>query len=176
VLAAAVDGSLPLARLEQANRRVADLGAWLARRPPVAAPDTTAGAEIARRVIDVVGDVRVRRGVHVLDLTGGPGIAAGDHAPRLVGVLRSRDGSVTAVPVPDRSAVTPGLVEGIGRPVVAVVDGPSPALDAVRSARPDAVVVHVGLPNAWVPDAPSMTLWGDGRAHAEAAADLLGIL
>jgi beta-N-acetylhexosaminidase len=173
VLAAAVDGTLQVARLEEAHRRVVDLGAWIAWQRPVAAPDTSVGAEIARRVIDVVGDVRVRRGVHVLDLTAGPGIAAGDHGPRLAAVLRERDAATTAVSVPDRDVVPAALAEAEGRPLVAIVDAHAPALDTIRAARPDAVVIHVGLPDGWVPAAPSMTLWGDGRAHAEAAADLL---
>jgi beta-N-acetylhexosaminidase len=170
VVAAVLDGTLPRERLEQAQRRVVDLSAWIARQRPIAASDTDLGAAVARRVVDVVGDVRVGRGVHVLDLTAGPGIAAGDHGPRLVAALRERDPAVTTATVPDRDSVAAALAEGAGRPIVAVVDGPSPALRAVRASRPDTVVVHVGLPGDWSPEPPSLTLWGDSRAQAEAAA------
>jgi hypothetical protein len=56
---------------------------------------------------------------------------------------------------------------------VVVVAGPSAELDAVRAARPDAVAVHVGLPDRWRPQGPSLTVWGDGRAQADVAAELL---
>lgn len=173
VLAAAAGGTLPRARLEEAHRRVVDLGAWIARQRPVAAPDLDQGAAVARLVLDVVGDVHVGRGVHVLDLTAGPGIAAGAHGPRLVTVLRDGDAAVTAAVVPDRDAVAAALDTGTGRPIVAIVDGPTSALEAVRASRPDAVAVHVGLPGAWVPAPPAITLWGDSRAQAVAAAALL---
>jgi beta-N-acetylhexosaminidase len=35
------------------------------------------------------------------------------------------------------------------------------------------VVVNVGFPGRWTPPAPSVTVWGDGRAQAEVAAELL---
>jgi beta-N-acetylhexosaminidase len=56
---------------------------------------------------------------------------------------------------------------------VLLVGGPSAAFEAARSARPDAVAVHVGLPGAWTPPPPSVTVWGDGRVHADVAAELL---
>jgi beta-N-acetylhexosaminidase len=116
-----------------------------------------------RRVAEVAGDVRIGRGAHVLDLRGQVNIADGRAGePRLVAALRRRDPTVTAGPHAPAD-----------RPLVLVVGGPSAALDAARSARPDAVAVHVGLPGRWSPPAPSVTVWGDGRAHADVAAELL---
>lgn len=164
VLAAARSGVLPRTRLEAAAGRVAELAAWVRAQPGAPADALRDGREAAASAADVVSDVGIGRGAHVVDLTGGPGMAAGNHAPWLVVALQARDGTVTT-----------GPVAPAGRPVVALVDGPSRELDALRGARPDAVVVHVGLPTGWDPGSPSVTLWGDGRVHAEVAADLLRV-
>jgi beta-N-acetylhexosaminidase len=161
---ALADGTLPRERLAEAGRRVAELAAWV-RAAPAAVPDDGAGAghDVVRRVTEVAGDVRVGRGAHVLDLTGAANIADGRAGePRLVAALRRHDPTVTA-----------GPAAPAGRPLVLVVSGPSPAFDAARAARPDAVAVHVGLPAPWTPPAPSVTVCGDGRAHADVAAQLL---
>jgi beta-N-acetylhexosaminidase len=122
------------------------------------------GTQVVRRVAEVAGDVRIGRGAHVLDLRGAVNIADGRAGePRLVEAMRRHDPTGTAGR-PDIPA---------GRPLVVVVRGPSPAFDAVRAARPDAVAVHVGLPGEWRPPAPAVTVWGDGRAHAEVAAERL---
>jgi len=121
------------------------------------------GAQVVHRVTEVVGDVRIGPGAHVLDLRGALNIADGRAGePRVVGALRRHDPTVTAGP--DAPA---------DRPLVVVVHGPSASFDAAKAARPDAVAVHVGLPGAWRPPAPSLTVWGDGRAHADVAAALL---
>jgi beta-N-acetylhexosaminidase len=164
LLAALADGTLPRDRVADAGRRVAALSDWV-RSTAGATPapgDAGAGHEVVRRIAETAGDVRVR-GAHVLDLTGPANMAAGRlREPRLVAALRALDPGVTTGPdVP------------ADRPLVVVVAGPSAAFDAVRSARPDAVAVHVGLPGAWRPPGPSVTVWGDGRAQAEVAAELL---
>jgi beta-N-acetylhexosaminidase len=116
-----------------------------------------------RRVAEVLGDVRIGPGAHVVDLRGATSIADGRAGePRVAAALRRHDPTVTAGPDPTA-----------GRPLVVVVRGPSTAFDRVRAARPDAVAVHVGLPGGWRPPAPSLTVWGDGRAHADVAAQLL---
>jgi beta-N-acetylhexosaminidase len=163
LLAAVADGTLPRARVADAGRRVAELAAWVraAGDAPVAEPGL--GHQTVRRVAEQVGDVRVTRGAHVLDLTGPANMAAGRlREPRLVGAMRALGVDVTTGPD------APG-----DRPLVVVVAGPSAELDAVRAARPDAVAVHVGLPDRWRPPGPSLTVWGDGRAQADVAAELL---
>lgn len=170
LLAALADGTLPRNRVADAGRRVAELVDWVRGAKDGAAagaaePGSEIGRQVVRRVTEVCGDVRIEAGAHVLDLTGPENVAAGRRRePWLAAALRRRDQAVTAggQTVPDA-----------GGPLVAVVTGPSEALDAVRSARPDAVVVHIGMPDRWRPAAPSLTVWGDGRAQAEVAADLL---
>jgi beta-N-acetylhexosaminidase len=164
LLAALADGTLPRERVADAGRRVAELATWVKQAVPGMPADAPgAGHEVVRRIMDMAGDVRVMRGAHVLDLTGRINMAAGRlREPRLVAALRALDAGVTTGPdVPaDRS-------------LVVVVAGPSAELDAVRTARPDAVAVHIGLPDGWRPPGPSLTVWGDGRAQADVAAELL---
>ncbi|TQM10178.1 glycoside hydrolase family 3 N-terminal domain-containing protein [Pseudonocardia kunmingensis] len=163
LLAAVGDGTLPRERLAEAGRRVTELAGWVRAAPAATADAGGLGERVARRVASAVGDVRVGRGAHVLDLTGPANVADGRRGePRLAAALRRRDPSITA-----------GPVAAAGRPLVLVVRGPSPALDAARAGRPDAVTVHVGPSGTWEPPAPSITLHGDGRAHADVAADLL---
>ena len=163
LLAALADGTLPRERVADAGRRVAELAAWVRAAPPAPAAANGLGERVVRRVVEVAGNVRIGPGAHVLDLTGQVNVAAGcAAAPRFVAALRRDDPAVTA-----------GEDVPADRPLVLVVRGPSPALDAARAARPDAVAVHVGWPGSWAPPAPSITLYGDGRVHAEVAAELL---
>ncbi|WP_219418136.1 glycoside hydrolase family 3 protein [Pseudonocardia nigra] len=163
LLAALADGTLSRERVADAGRRVAELADWVREADPaVGTVGTDLGRDVVRRVAQVAGDVRIGRGAHVVDLTGPENVAAGQRDLRLVDVLRRHDPAVTTGPG------VPG-----GRPLVAVVAGPSPALERLRAARPDTVCVHVGLPDGWTPPAPSVILWGDGRAQAEVAAELL---
>ena len=151
VLAALVDGTLDRQRVEEAGDRVARLPVGRAGTDP---GNVIVGAEVARRVLDVVGDVRVGGGPHVLDLTAGAGVAAGPGRNWLAAALSPR-------------------TEGEG-PLVVVAAGPSAELAAVRAQRPDAVVVVPGAPDPrWAPEPPVVRLWGSGRVHAEAAAAAL---
>ncbi|OLT19372.1 hypothetical protein BJF78_36175 [Pseudonocardia sp. CNS-139] len=163
LLAALADGTLTRDRLAEAGRRVAALAAWVRAAPGAGPVPPDLGRAVARRVAEPAGDVRTGRGAHVLDLTGPANMAAGRvREPRLVAALRAADPDVTTGPdvPPDR-------------PLVIVAAGPSTELDTARAARPDAVVVHVGLPARWRPAPPAVTTWGDGRVQAEAAAALL---
>ena len=166
LLDALADGTLTRHRLADAGRRVAQLAEWV--RGATVSTDGPAGdlgRQIVRRVVEVHGDVRVGAAPHLLDLTGPENVAAGRRRePWLAAALRRRDPGATAGGQD---------LPGAGRPLVVVVAGPSAALDAVRDARPDAVVVHVGMPDRWRPRAPSVTVWGDGRVQADVAAELL---
>jgi beta-N-acetylhexosaminidase len=163
LLAALADGTLPRERVAEAGRRVAELAAWVRAAPAGPEGADGLGAQVVRRVAEVLGDVRIGPGAHVVDLRGATSIADGRAGePRVAAALRRHDPTVTAGPDPTA-----------GRPLVVVVRGPSTAFDRVRAARPDAVAVHVGLPGGWRPPAPSLTVWGDGRAHADVAAQLL---
>lgn len=172
VVAAVADGSLDVARLEQAAARVADLGRWVASPPPDVAPqrdDVALGLEVARRVVESSGNVRLDGVPVVVDLRGRENVAAGRSAPRLAQVLAERMPDVATAVLPDDR-----------RPVVVLVDVPhrdarqNARLAALLAARPDAVTVLTGLPderqrlgNRWV------RTWGAARVNALAAAELL---
>jgi beta-N-acetylhexosaminidase len=164
MLTALADGTLSRERVTEAGRRVAELAGWVRQAAPegrAAEPDL--GHQVVRRIVDLAGDVRVTRGAHVLDLTGAANMAAGAlREPRIVAALRALGVDVTTGP----DAPADG-------PLVLVVAGPSAAFDAARAARPDAVAVHVGLPDGWRPPGPALVVWGDGRAQADVAAELL---
>ena len=186
VVAAVADGVLDVTRLEAAASRVAELGRWSALPPPDVGPqadDAALGADVARRVVESSGDVRLDGVPVVVDLRTRTNVAAGRQPLRLLDVLSERVPGVTAVvlaaDVDPASAVTAGLPAD-SRPVVAVVDAPhrdvrqAAMLAALLTARPDAVTVLTGLPDGrqrlgwrWV------RAWGAGRANAAAAADLL---
>ena len=186
MLAAAVDGRLPRARLEEAARRVLDLGADVAARRRVAIGRTDPGARTLARdvllaVVEVHGCVRLGGTPHVLDLRTGANIAAGRTAPRLPAALRRRAPETTDAVLGngDAAAVMAGLA-GSSQPLVVVVDAPHrhPAeharLETVMAARPDAVIAQTGLGDHQpLPGDRWVRSWGAGRAHAEVVADLL---
>lgn len=68
VVAARVDGVLDRRRVEEAGDRVAQLPVGREGADPA---EVTVGADVARRVLDVAGDVQIDGGPHVLDLTAG---------------------------------------------------------------------------------------------------------
>nr|WP_281689936.1 glycoside hydrolase family 3 N-terminal domain-containing protein [Pseudonocardia thermophila] len=148
VVAARVDGVLDRRRVEEAGDRVAQLPVGREGADPA---EVTVGADVARRVLDVAGDVQIDGGPHVLDLTAGAGLAAGPGHDRLELALDA---------APDQDG-----------PLVVVADRPSPELPALRARRPDAVLVVPGLLDPrWSPEPPVIRMWGAGRVHADAVA------
>lgn len=185
VTEAVLDGTLPLARLQQARVRVRDLAAWVARAQASPLPEARPGIgmEVARRVISVTGSVRLAGAPHVLDIRTGPNQAAGRYAPRLLDELvRSTPGTTGAeLRANDGdSRMQAALATAAARPVVVVADEPhrDPAqaalLHALVSARPDAVVVDSGWPDGRAPIGANVVLtFGAGGANARAAAEVL---
>lgn len=173
VVAALDSGRLPRRRVEEAVARVADLGAGVAHRRGAGAADPGAehaSRQVVRAVTEVHGPVRLPSTPHVVDLRAGVSVAAGHRSGWLAAALRRLE---------------PGTTEGTApvageRPVVAVVDAPhrhpaeAEALTALAASRPDAVVVQTGSSDgAPLPVPRWLRTWGDGRVHAEVAADLL---
>ncbi|HWF81917.1 MAG TPA: glycoside hydrolase family 3 N-terminal domain-containing protein [Streptosporangiaceae bacterium] len=188
LVAAVRSGQLPAARLEESAARVADLRFWAAARPPASAG--TGGSD--------VGLVAAMRAIR---LDGTPGRLVD---PLLVELVPPSNIAVGTVPwglgswVPAarirRLATTP---DGAGGPATADVqavladarDGPllvvvrdahryPVAQDVVRlllTARPDAVIVEMGLP-VWHPPAEVyLATFGATSASSQAAAQLLGL-
>lgn len=187
VVEAVLDGSLPRDRVEEARARVLGLAGWVAeaRGMPLPDPLPGLGLEVARRALSVTGSVRLDETPHVVDIRTQLNHAAGRHAPRL------RDELVRRAPGTTSSTLTftgddhqaraiQGLAETAPRPVVIVVDEPhrdtaqAALLEAITSARPDAVVVSSGWPDDRAPLGDNVVVsFGAGLANAQAAAEVL---
>jgi len=202
-LAAAVrDGTLAGSRLEEAADRVARLRGGLARDrrspghrdpghrdpgprdPRPRDPGDGIGLAAARRAARISGPRPglARPGLTspvIIEIEPGENIAAGRFGWGLGPWAPA--GSVRRVDVhPDAAA---GILAGAaGRPLVVVVRDAhrDPAvrslLGTVLSARPDAVLVEMGLP-LWLPPEGTSYLvtYGASRSSAQAAAELLGL-
>jgi beta-N-acetylhexosaminidase len=185
LVAAVRDRALPGERLEEAAGRVARLRGSLTRhRISGAAPaaDGDVGLAAARRAARIWGARPTLVAPVIVEVEPRENIAAGRFAwglgPWADGVRRveSRDGS-------GRADAAPGiLAAAAGRSLVAVVRdahrdaGTRSLLTALLAARPDTVLVEMGLP-LWRPPEGTcyVATYGASRASAQAAAELLGL-
>jgi beta-N-acetylhexosaminidase len=181
VAAAVRDGSLPEERLVEAAGRVAALRARLAAADASVESDPRVGLRIARRAV-------LSRGVHplptpavVVELRAGANMAVGAARWSLADPLAER-GLLAAVVTVEEAG--PPADEVLGRAagvplVVAVRDAyRSPWqrawLDRLTAARPDAVVVAVGMPDDGdLAPGPFLATHGAGRVNTLAAAEVL---
>jgi beta-N-acetylhexosaminidase len=180
---AARSGELPASRLEESAERLAVLRARLAasrQGPPPAHPDGI-GLTAARRAIRMSGPRPVLDRPLIIEVEPRENMAAGDFgwglgpwAPPasvrrvstsagqldVAAILAAADGRSLAVAVRD-----------------AHVDGGIRALiTELLAARPDTVLVEMGLPQWSPPEGTSyLATFGASRASAQAAAELLGL-
>ena len=197
---AVASGRLPAQRLAEAQQNVARLRAWLAAGASSrerARPDGT-GLDVGRLAGRGahIGLVAARRAVRasaapgpladpvVVELAAQENIAVGDVPWGLRPWVP--DTSIQRVPAglpaTDAAAVTgAALASAAGRSLIVVVRDAHryPAVQAVVSglvaARPDTVVLEMGLP-LWVPPAGvHLATYGAARANAQAAAEVLGL-
>ncbi len=198
LVAAVRDRALGGARLEEAADRVARLRGGLARARPdqdgggVPADGIVGGAvdgvriglAAARRAVQVSGPQRRLSDPVIVEVEPQENIAAGRFgwglgpwasagSIRRVNVLGNGEGPK------DASGI---LATAAGRPLVAVVrdahrdQNTRSLIEALLAARPDLVLVEMGLP-LWRPPAGTSYLatYGASRASAHAAAELLGL-
>ena len=195
IAAAVTDGRLPAERVEEAGRRVAALRAWLAGACPdgagavpggedaIRARDARAGLAAARRALQVSGLSRPLADPVVVELRSLRNIAVGSVpwglGPWLHGGVYRIDTGPDEV---NRAhAIEDVLTKAAGRPLVVVVRDAHrhPAARAVTtallSARPDTVVVEMGLP-LWRPASGGyVATYGAARPNGQAAAEALGL-
>ncbi len=194
---AVASGRLPAQRLAQAQQNVTRLRAWLAEAGSGARLDST-GLDVGRLADHGahIGLVAARRAVRA---SAAPGPLAD---PVVVELAAQENIAVGDVPwglrpwVPDRSiqripaglaageaaAVTrAALARAAGLPLIVVVRDAhryAPVQDVISglvAARPDAVIVEMGLP-LWIPPAGvHLSTYGAARANAQAAAEVLGL-
>ncbi len=191
---AVASGRLPAERLAEAQQNVARLRAWLAEAAPLRRADLDGAG-------DHIGLVAARRAVRAASIT--TGAVPGPLADPVVVELGAQENmavgdvpwglrpwvpasSIERVPaglaVSEAAAVAgKALARAAGRSLIVVVRDAHryPAVRAVVSelaaARPDTVVLEMGLP-LWVPPAGvHLATYGAARANAQAAAEVLGL-
>lgn len=180
IMEAVREGRLPAERLEEAAARIADLRAWLAV-PRTAEVDRAAGLEAARRAVRVTGSPAVASAPLVIELQTPSNIAVGP-VPWGLSPWAPDAMSVDA----ETADVDELLARATGRPLIVVVrdahryPGHRTLVSALLSARPDAVLVEMGLP-VWRPErgarfAAYLATYGATRANARAAAEIIGLI
>jgi beta-N-acetylhexosaminidase len=177
IVAAVVDGRLPVARLEEAAGRVARLRAWFGEPRRGTRGGDVIGLTAARRAVQLSGTAAPLVNPFVVEVDTPPTIAVGDvpwgFAPWLphAEITRVKPGEA------DPAAL---LSRARGRSLVIVVKDAhrhresQDVVSALLAGRPDATIVEMGLP-IWRPTAAAtyIATYGAARANAQAAAELL---
>lgn len=172
-------GDLPMARLEDASRRVARLARPLGEvTAPSRASMLRQGAAVARQTLTVRGDVSLSGDVLVVLPRPVTGYAAGHKPSALVTELQRRRPGWQLVDVTDAEQAAAEAASAGARPVLLVVESADRGHDAavaraVLAAAPGAVVVYGGLSRSDHPGARTVHSHGTGAATAVATADVL---
>ncbi|MFD3873652.1 glycoside hydrolase family 3 protein [Streptomyces sp. NPDC058623] len=184
LVAAVREGALPEERLADAATRVRALARWSRR----ALPDATAegsgasgiGLTAARRAVVVTGVPTPVAAPYVATLSPVPNIAVGDETPWGVAAeLAALVPDTEAGVYPKGSTAGDVLAAAGGRTVVAVVRDAHrhpwmrEVLDALVAARPDTVVVEMGVPLAAPRGALYLATHGASRVCGRAAAEII---
>jgi beta-N-acetylhexosaminidase len=193
-------GRLPGERLEEAAARVADLRAWTAAQrggaaahqlggPSGASPADSdrhhrIGLAAARRALTVDGSLPALNNPLVVQIVPPANLAVGAVPWGLRPWLT--DGSYREISTDTPAADLPGLAarllaDAAGRSLVIVVRDAhrypvvADAVSRLVAARPDAIVLEMGLP-IWRPAGGHFVAsYGAARSNAQAAAELLGL-
>ena len=171
IVGAVESGRLSEERLADAAARIHALCRWTS--PTAAgASGREAGAEAARRALDVAGDVTVSGPILVLELVPEANIAAGEALHGLADVLPD----AVTVRLDDEPADLAALLAAYeGRRLVVVARDAGrhawqeAVVAAARTVRPNAIVVETGIPG----DRAAIVTHGAGRANLVAAAAAL---
>jgi beta-N-acetylhexosaminidase len=188
LVAAVGSGQLTGARLEEAAVRVAALRAWTTAARTHAAPAAGAGSQddlgvglaAARRAVRVEGTLRRLTEPILVELVPPSSIAVGT-VPWGLGSWVPHD-SIRRISTAEPASAVGAVLEGAaGRSLVIVVRDAHrhPAarqmVSRLLAARPDGVVVEMGLP-VWRPPAGVyIATYGAARTSGRAAAEILGL-
>ncbi|MFD5673409.1 glycoside hydrolase family 3 protein [Streptomyces sp. NPDC127040] len=184
LVAAVREGTLPEERLADAAARVRALAEWTgaARSDarPVGSRASGIGLTAARRAVAVTGTAAPLTAPYVATLAPVANIAVGDETPWGVAAELAALLPGTACGVyPQGAAAADVLADAGDRTVVAVVRDAhrhpwmAEAVDALVAARPDTVVVEMGLPRAEPRGALYIATHGASRVCGRAAAELI---
>ncbi|MEU5938082.1 glycoside hydrolase family 3 N-terminal domain-containing protein [Micromonospora sp. NPDC047548] len=189
IVAAVVAGELPEERLAEAAKRVGQLAAWTvaaradrpARGVPPAdgSPVGLAAARRALRVSGAAGDLPLAAPAHVVEFVPPRNIAIGPETPwGIAAPLAALRPGTTGARFAEAEVPAEPIAGVDGHPLVLVVrdlhrhDWMRAAVTRALAARPDAVVVELGVPELVVGRVHVAT-HGATRAGARAAAELL---
>ncbi|GAB2933843.1 glycoside hydrolase family 3 N-terminal domain-containing protein [Micromonospora polyrhachis] len=198
IVAAVVEGTLPEERLAEAAKRIEQLAAWTIQagstRPKWTGADqngSAIGTAAARRAVRVTvspqhdGVLPLTGPAHVVEFAPPTNIAMGAETPWGVGApLATLLPGTTTVRIgvedlpPDVEPSAALVADARHRPLVLVVrdlhrhDWMAAAVSRALAARPDAVVVELGVPARVVGDVHLAT-YGATRASGWAAASIL---
>jgi beta-N-acetylhexosaminidase len=190
------DGELPEERLADAAARVRDLADWTLRvrraaepgadAPEGTPPGSTIGLVAARRALRVTGQAApLAEAPYVAAFTPVANIAVGDETPWGLGAELARllpgtgTGSYSGAGTDTSALVAEVLDKAAGRPVVAVVRDVhrhawmADALDALLGARPETVVVEMGVNEAKPRGVLHIATHGAARVCGQAAAEII---
>jgi beta-N-acetylhexosaminidase len=179
---AVAEGRLSVDALEASAYRVRELGRWSAKtRAEFGSYDPSLGRVAAERALQVEGAVVVGSGALVLRLGSRPNEAAGVVPWGVGAAMAALDPLVTELAVDSDDVATASLLEAAaGRPLVVVVRDlhriawHARLLDDLVVARPDLVVVEMGLPMQRPAGTGGyLATFGAARVNGEAAAALL---
>ncbi|HEY5356142.1 MAG TPA: glycoside hydrolase family 3 N-terminal domain-containing protein [Streptosporangiaceae bacterium] len=177
-------GRMPGQRLEEAAAKVAELRSWTAAAGRARGSDAEIGLAAARRAVRVDGVPQPLHRPFVVEVVP-PANAAAGMVPWGLGSWVQTDSLrriSTGAPAADLEAsIAELLADATGRSLVIVVRDahryPAAAgvVSAILAARPDAVVVEMGLP-VWRPPAGLyLATFGAARTSSRAAAEVLGL-
>ncbi|MFJ3902907.1 glycoside hydrolase family 3 protein [Streptomyces sp. NPDC090025] len=180
LVAAVRDGRLPETRLAEAAERVRALSRWTARSTGRGA-DTALGLAAARRAVHAVGITPLTAPPLVIELGDEPNPAVGRTHWGLGQTLQEAlpTTTVRSYHGPDDNPLDELRHTGPGTPlVVAVRDRHrhpwiAAAVDELVAARPDTVLVEMGLPHGTPPARHYIHTQGAARVCAQAAVELL---
>jgi beta-N-acetylhexosaminidase len=191
LMAAVRSGRLTGERLEDAAARVAELRAWTLAAGQVAAADRASSTEAsaiglvaARRAIAVSGSLPPPSRPLVVQLVPPSNLAAGA-VPWGLSTFVPAD-SYREIRTGTRSAdladqISEALAAAAGRTLIVVVRDAHrypvavAAVEEMLTARPDAIVLEMGLP-VWRPASGSyVASYGAARSNSRAAAEILGL-
>ncbi|MET9961293.1 glycoside hydrolase family 3 N-terminal domain-containing protein [Streptomyces sp. NPDC006326] len=187
LVAAVREGTLPEERLADAAARVRELAAWTRQARAAAAvpgaPEGGApgiGLTAARRAVAVTGAAAPVSAPYVATLAPVANIAVGDETPwGLAAELAALVPDTASGVYPEGASAGDVLAAAGGRTVVAVVRDAhrhpwmTEALDALVAARPDTVVVEMGVPRAEPRGALYIATHGASRVCGRAAAEVI---
>ncbi|HET7465384.1 MAG TPA: glycoside hydrolase family 3 protein [Candidatus Dormibacteraeota bacterium] len=177
----AIASAVPAERLQEAAGRVDALAAWRATQSVQEPPNPAAGLAAARLALRVDGNVQVGDDVVVVQLVPHSSMASGVIPWGVAGPLAERGARVTTFEHRDGPAdLVPDLEAARGRSLVLTVrnlhrhEWQQAAADRLLRARPDAVVVEMGLPGCRPAAAAAyIATSGAARVCAIAAAEVM---